>query len=663
MKNVLIYGDVMIDRSWIVSGRTEATVQKHGDIPPFRRIAPERLDDSLGGAGTTASAISHLCARFCKAYLLATSGVIDGKVLNNVELIQIPRRQSDQPVTTIKMRIYTLDERGLPTLRHRFDQDGPAPDSTDKLPANLPVPTYVIVSDFKKGAVRPALLNQLLDRFSGAEMLIDTKDSELFQKCPKLVDRGGVLFLNRDEATRLWQLYRAPGSELDISFPLRHCLVDLLEMGQIFRQKLPAWKIVIKLDKDGAVLFQNDEFYLQKVQTPSKTAGIGAGDVFLASWLQGVFLGIVDKGQLLAHATATASAWVDLSSIQETWNKAWDAGREAPFCLDLPVPTSAPNLSIPKASTIADGLEKERSHATFPACIERNILNLGTAECGLGKVRIANPSRRREVMRFVRRINEYLERNTSSARPFNCILAAKPGTGKSFLLKQLETSSVRFYEVNVAQFASPSEFMAELARIASRADPQRIIMIDEADTKLGGHHIYSLLLAPLWDGTVMHRGEKLELGKHFVSVLVTSTCDTPADFRQSLRRAKFEKGPDLESRLSGADLTLTAPSGADPEVPLEAQKNLDADYAVLIASMVRRCYPQVRWVCRAFLDLLYEKNLKPRDLEYALLRLEPPSDGYIRAEDGIKLRVALGEKGSPTISPDASNMIQIIDVP
>jgi hypothetical protein len=82
-----------------------------------------------------------------------------------------------------------------------------------------------------------------------------------------------------------------------------------------------------------------------------------------------------------------------------------------------------------------------------------------------------------------------------------------PGTGKSFLLRQLETPSLRLYEVNLAQFASPSEFMGELARIAAKRDPRRILMINEADTELSGHHIYPLLLALLWDGTVMHQGE------------------------------------------------------------------------------------------------------------------------------------------------------------
>ena len=92
------------------------------------------------------------------------------------------------------------------------------------------------------------------------------------------------------------------------------------------------------------------------------------------------------------------------------------------------------------------------------------------------------------------------------------------------------------------------------------------------------------------------------------------------------------------------------------------QSNLDADYAILIGSIVRRYYPHVRWVCRAFFDMLYEKNLSPRDLEYALLRLESPADGYIRPEDVTKLHHALGDTSSKVITEQGSKDIQIIDV-
>jgi sugar/nucleoside kinase (ribokinase family) len=659
MKNVLVYGDIMIDRNWIVSGRTETTVQRHADVMPMRRIASNRLDDSLGGAGMTAAAVAHLCARYCKVHLLGASAVIDSRVLGSVTPVQIPRRHFDESVTTTKLRIYNVNEKGLPVLRYRFDQDAPPPELTGELPNNLPSPSHLIISDFKKGAVQPPLLETILERFPDAEVFVDTKDSTLLSNNPKLLHRGGLLFLNRQEATRLWQHYRNANNDLDITLALRHCLEDLLEIGQTLVDKLSGWDIVIKLDKDGAVLFHDKSFYVQAV-SPSRAAGIGAGDVLLASWLQGSFLGTKDRGQLLAHATTTATAWVEQADNLDTWNKAWEAGREAPVCADIPVPTSPPS-QFPMGCAITKGIEEERARATYPKCIAGGVLDLRIADFGLGKVRILNPARRRDVVRFVREVREYLARGAPT-RPFNCVLAARPGTGKSFLLRQLETPSLPFYEVNLAQFASATEFMGELARIAAKGDRQRILMIDEADTKLSGHHVYSLLLAPLWDGTVMYQGESRSLGSHFVSVLVTSTSETPAGFRQSLRDAVAEKGPDLESRLSGADLTLTAPRGAPEGIAVAEAKDIDADYAILIGSIVRRYYPHVRWVCRGFIDMLYEKNLSPRNLEYTLLRLEPPADGYIRPEDVIKLRQALGDTDFASTTEQASVNIQIIDV-
>jgi hypothetical protein len=659
MKNVLVYGDVMVDRSWIVSGRTEMTVQAHADVIPMRRVAPGRLDDRLGGAGMAAAAVAHLCARYCRVHLLGASRPLDGRILGSVTPLQTPRQHIDDSVTTIKLRIYNVNEKGLPILRHRFDQDAPSPQLTGALPNDLLSPSHLIISDFKKGTVQPSLLKKLLYRFRDAEVLVDTKDSDLFEKCPALKTRGGVLFLNREEAMRLWQRYRGPTADhIDIMLRLRHCLVDLLELGQGLMKKLPKWDLVVKLDRDGAVLFCGKDFYVQTVDA-GEGASIGAGDVLLAAWLQASFLGCRNKGQLLGHAARTATAWVTQASLLDTWNKAWKAGREAPVCADLPVPLVLP-AQAPSAMAITTGIKEEQARTKYPRCIADRKLDLTAADFGVGKFLILDPSRRREVLRFVRKIREYLTRS-GPTRPYNCVLTARPGTGKSFLLRQLETRSLPFYEVNLAQFATASEFMGELARIAARGDRQRILMIDEADTVFGDQPIYSLLLAPLWDGTVTYQGESRSLGSHFVSVLVSSTSNTPTEFRNRLRKAVKQKGPDLESRLSGADLTLTAPRGGRVRARSAEPLQLDADYAILIGSIVRRYYPDVRWVCRSFFDMLYEKDLSPRDLEYALLRLESPADGYIKPEDVTRLRKTLGDSSAPAMNGEHAAYIQLVD--
>src|ERR1700743_1368894 len=58
--DVLVVGDVMIDRSWVVSGRIQDTVQAHDDVKPNKRHFPDSLADRLGGAGITAAALSHI---------------------------------------------------------------------------------------------------------------------------------------------------------------------------------------------------------------------------------------------------------------------------------------------------------------------------------------------------------------------------------------------------------------------------------------------------------------------------------------------------------------------------------------------------------------------------------------------------------------------------
>src|SRR6185295_17323709 len=112
-RTILVYGDLMVDRSWVVSGRISTTSQAHNDIPPLQRIAPERHPDRLGGAGLLASAIRHLCAPAAVS-LLCTSSTIDDRTLDGLTLHQLD--VTETPTTTIKFRAYRLNTEGLPKL-------------------------------------------------------------------------------------------------------------------------------------------------------------------------------------------------------------------------------------------------------------------------------------------------------------------------------------------------------------------------------------------------------------------------------------------------------------------------------------------------------------------------------------------------------------------
>jgi hypothetical protein len=333
MKSVLVYGDLMIDKTWVVQEKIEDSIQPHGDVVPLRRIAPGRLDESLGGAGTIAATLTHFCAPDVSVQLLCYSGLIENKILGDVTLHRL--LTSGDPLTTIKFRIWTYrpDADEKPELKYRFDQDAPVPKLTGDLP-DLPQLDLIIISDFKKGTVQPAIIDALLMRYPNTPLLVDSKNERLFQANPSLRTHGGTLFVNRDEANRFWQVEATDASEkLDISGSVINCRTDLLKLGKSLLENLPKWNLIVKLDREGAFLFSGRE-YAEFHSTPIVATGISAGDIFLSAWVQAQ-LHNSDLCLTLKHATITASEWVRFSSSITSWELAWNANHEAPTPLDF----------------------------------------------------------------------------------------------------------------------------------------------------------------------------------------------------------------------------------------------------------------------------------------------------------------------------------------
>lgn len=108
----------------------------------------------------------------------------------------------------------------------------------------------------------------------------------------------------------------------------------------------------------------------------------------------------------------------------------------------------------------------------------------------------------------------------SVSRPLNILLAAPPGTGKSFLIKQIiasigSSARVSFEEIYVASLENSSELFGIFQRIQSinLEGKMPVVFFDEIDTKIGGTHLYAKFLAPMWDGTFYLGKDKYFLGK------------------------------------------------------------------------------------------------------------------------------------------------------
>ncbi|MGD9671054.1 MAG: ATP-binding protein [Hyphomicrobiaceae bacterium] len=119
-------------------------------------------------------------------------------------------------------------------------------------------------------------------------------------------------------------------------------------------------------------------------------------------------------------------------------------------------------------------------------------------------------------------INNYISK-VSVRRPLNILLAAPPGSGKSFLIKQLieslETTNseleVSFEEIYVASLEGISDLYNIFQRVQSLnlGGKLPVVFFDEIDTEVNGQALYPKFLAPMWDGTFYIGKDKHYLGR------------------------------------------------------------------------------------------------------------------------------------------------------
>lgn len=118
-------------------------------------------------------------------------------------------------------------------------------------------------------------------------------------------------------------------------------------------------------------------------------------------------------------------------------------------------------------------------------------------------------------------IQVYIEKKKSD-RPLNVLLAAPPGSGKSFLIKQLikslenvDDNSIVFEEIYIGSLDNIDEIRGIFQRIQS-LNPERklpFVFFDEIDSEIRGEYVYAKFLAPMWDGNFYVGKEKFCLGR------------------------------------------------------------------------------------------------------------------------------------------------------
>lgn len=168
-----------------------------------------------------------------------------------------------------------------------------------------------------------------------------------------------------------------------------------------------------------------------------------------------------------------------------------------------------------------------------------------------------------EAIRRVRRgIIEYAE-DRSRWRPLNIMMQARPGSGKSFLVKSLAASikshNAVAIDYNLACLQNIEDLIQPLdsVRNIKMQDKLPILFLDEFDSDPSR---YPLLLPLMWDGELNIAHRNLKLGK-LVIILAGSNDDiakTTADAKAMQTSMAPEGGKliDLVSRINGGELDI-----------------------------------------------------------------------------------------------------------
>jgi len=226
-------------------------------------------------------------------------------------------------------------------------------------------------------------------------------------------------------------------------------------------------------------------------------------------------------------------------------------------------------------------------------------------------------------------VRSYIKR--PAKRPLNILLGAQPGSGKSFLVKQLaqslakkEKAKVTFEEHHVVAFRSVDDLLDVFHRIQSANLEQKVpfVLFDEVDGLVAGRHVLANFLAPMWDG-VFHSGKDMfTLGKAVFVFAASSMVPSPAleiatakkitplnsvsysEFaRKWLERVEkdvrkkgtIEKCQDFIDRI---DVVLCVPPIHEA---LVGREKASSEYVDIACLLIRKHFPKVKRVEKAAL--------------------------------------------------------------
>ncbi|MDT5059845.1 MAG: hypothetical protein QOH63_304 [Acidobacteriota bacterium] len=198
---------------------------------------------------------------------------------------------------------------------------------------------------------------------------------------------------------------------------------------------------------------------------------------------------------------------------------------------------------------------------------ERFPLAIAESETLLKGYATLDEQHRAEIQKLIEQITAYL-RDSTRKRPFNALMLAAPGAGKSHFIKQLANSmkkdGVQAVTFNMATMQSADDMAQPIDELRNLKVNDRfpLLFLDEFDSDPSR---YAALLPLLWDGELQIGHRDLKLGKAVI-VLAGSNPGLPKAMDQSAKmRLEADTGEgiiptgkliDLLSRINGGVINI-----------------------------------------------------------------------------------------------------------
>lgn len=275
---------------------------------------------------------------------------------------------------------------------------------------------------------------------------------------------------------------------------------------------------------------------------------------------------------------------------------------------------------LPTADVLLDAIENRLRD-------EKSIWPVFTTRIGGLEVPDIGGTEIESLLALQRQIRSYVEDGKRS-KPLNLLVLGSPGSGKSFVVKELLTAlsgfdKHSFSTINMTQATTSQALWPEFDKLRSRAIRGLIgvLFVDEFDTVRRGVKLgwLSHFLGPMQDGEYSGPSGVQPLGRCLL-VFAGGTIASLEEFdREAASGAgKEAKAPDFRSRIHAAHDV--------PGIHLDSDESGGAllRRAILVAHQLRAKWPGVRSADRELLRALLQSEYRhgARSLEFVIQSLD-----------------------------------------